>query len=249
MALSKTLSVHGGKQPSAPSIALALDVSLDASYPTGGYDFDAGAVLQELGKYDKPPEVLNVIAEPKGGYSLEYDRSTKKLKALQPKQANVTLSSAGLAIGSVSKKEVLIGNTVTFAINGVILTKTTAEVGFTATVHDIAPDASNVQEAVYLLSLNAAGAATITKGPTATGAGNAAIPDTPAGQTAIGYVRIAIAAGATPFDATSDDLDAAHITDTYVNLAHTPQDRQAKEVENGTDLSGVTNVPVTIYAH
>ena len=128
------------------------------------------------------------------------------------------VSSAGLAIGSSSKAAVKIANTVTYIHAGLFKSKTTAEVAFTATTHDIAADADTVQEACYLISLAADGTPTMTMGTIASGAGNAVVPATPSGKTAIGYVRIAVAAGSTKFDASSDDLDAAHITDTYVNL-------------------------------
>lgn len=127
-------------------------------------------------------------------------------------------SKAGLAIGSGSKAKVLITNTVNFTNNGVMLQKATAEIAFTATTHDIPANADSVQEACYLLSLNSSGTATLTMGTIATGSGNAVVPACPAGNTPIGYVRIAIAAGATPFDASTDLLDAAHITDTYVDM-------------------------------
>lgn len=143
----------------------------------------------------------------------------------------MTLAKAGLAIGATSpKKGVTIANTVTYLINGVPKTKTTAEIAFTATVHDIAANASVVREAVYLLSLAANGNATITKGVEATGAGKALVPDCPSGQAPIGHVRIAVAAGATSFDATSDDLDAGHLTVTYTDLGFIP-DKLGADVE------------------
>jgi hypothetical protein len=130
------------------------------------------------------------------------------------------LSSAGLAISSAgsAKKKVKISNTTTYLVNGVFCSKTTAEVAFTATTHDIAANASSVQEACYLLTLVADGTPTITMGTVSTGAGTALLPSVPSGGTPIGFVRIAVAAGSTIFDATSDDLDAAHLTTTYVNL-------------------------------
>lgn len=133
---------------------------------------------------------------------------------------NQCLSKAGLVIGSGSAKAVKIANTVTYSVDGQIYTKTTAEITFTATTHDIAADASTVQEAVYLLCLDAAGTGSLVKGATASGSGKALIPSVPASKCAIGAVRIAVAAGATPFDASSDDLSAAHITDTYYDFGY-----------------------------
>lgn len=132
---------------------------------------------------------------------------------------NACYSNAGLAIGATSpKKGVTITNTTVYTQNGVFKSKTTAEAAFTATVHDIPADAAVVQEAVYLVSLNN-GTPVITMGVIANGAGTALIPSPPAGHTPIGHVRIAVDAGVTPFDATSDDLDAGHLTVTYTNVA------------------------------
>jgi len=241
MALTNTLAVHEGKQPSAPLITLDVDAALDASYPPGGYAFDPAALLQSLGNYDKAPTVTHVVVESKGGWFGEYDRANNKLKVLKGGGlAAATLAFAGLAIGSGSKAKVLIANTITYVIDGVLYQKTTAEIAFTATTHDIAADAGSVQEAVYLYSVDSAGTVTVTKSPTATGAGNAAIPATPAGDAPLGYLRLAVAAGATDFDASSDLLDAAHLTDTYVNLATNPTDGlAAKEAASGEDLSTV----------
>lgn len=149
-----------------------------------------------------------------------------RLNKIMATLLNMSLSSAGLAIGSGSKKAVKIANTVTYLNDGVFCSKTTAEVAFTATTHDIAAHATNIKEACYLISLIADGTPTITMGDIAVGEGNATVPAVPSGKTPIGYVRIHVHAGATPFDATSDDLDAAHLGVTYVNLG----------VSNGTGL-------------
>lgn len=139
--------------------------------------------------------------------------------SLKSAMLNACYSNAGLAIGATSpKKGVTIANTVTYTQNGVFKTKTTGEVAFTATAHDIAADASVVREAVYLITLNN-GTPAITKGVTASGSGKAVVPDPPAGHAPIGHVRIAVAAGATSFDATTDNLDAGHLTVTYTNTA------------------------------
>lgn len=140
---------------------------------------------------------------------------------------NHAKTAAGLTIGSSDPAKVKIANTVTFLIGGVFKSKTTAEVAFTATTHDIAPHATLVKECVYLLSLKADGTAIITKGVIATGAGTALIPSTPASQAAIGHVRVAVAAGATLFDASSDALNAGHLTVTYTDVSYRPDDLTA----------------------
>lgn len=150
---------------------------------------------------------------------------------------NVATSAAGLAEGTGSKKKIKIGSTFTFLVDGVPAQKAGAEVDFTATTHDIAPDAGAAQERYYLLSIVAAGTVTVTAGVQgAAGAGTR--PATPAGGTPFGMVKITVAAGATPFDATGDDLDAAHLTVVYMDLVGVP---------NPTDLLAVqTDQPAAI---
>ncbi|HRN86067.1 MAG TPA: hypothetical protein PKU78_06060 [Candidatus Dojkabacteria bacterium] len=127
------------------------------------------------------------------------------------------LGNPVVAIGTSSKKTIKT-TTAVACVNGVLVSVTGAETAFTATTHDIAANASSVQEAVYLVVADSAGTITLVMGDIAEGAGNALIPEVPSGKVALGYARIAIAAGATAFDASSDDLDAAHITDTYVSF-------------------------------
>lgn len=131
---------------------------------------------------------------------------------------NFALADPGLCIGSSDTKKVKIANTVKFLSDGVFKSKSTAEVAFTATTHDIEADADTVQEAVYLVTLAADGTPTLTMGAIASGAGNALLPERPATGTVIGYLRLAVVAGSTDFDASSDALSAGHLTDTYVNL-------------------------------
>ena len=150
--------------------------------------------------------------------TVEWWQGMAAASALKFNSGTYALTSGALAIGSSSKAKVLIASTVNYLIAGTFYAKTTAEVAFTATTHDIAADADAVQEAVYLLSLAANGTCTITMGVIASGAGNAVIPATPANEVAIGYARIAVAAGATLFNASTDELDAVHLTDTYVNF-------------------------------
>lgn len=137
------------------------------------------------------------------------------------------LTAAGLVIGSSDPAKVKIANTVTYISNGVFKSKTTAEVAFTVTAHDIAAHASLVKEAVYLLSLNSTGTPTLTMSPIAVGAGNAVVPAAPAGNTVIGDVRIAVAAGVTSFTAATTQLNNGALTVTYRDLTFRPTDLPA----------------------
>jgi hypothetical protein len=130
------------------------------------------------------------------------------------------LSNPGVAIGSPSAAMVKIANTTVFTSNGEFKSKTTAEVPFTATTHDIPASASAVQEACYLLCLAADGTPSLVMGAIASGSGAAKWPDRPSNLTPIGGVRVAVAAGATSFDASTDNLSAGHITDTYYSFGY-----------------------------
>lgn len=260
MALGVTLTDLGGKQHTAPVMTLVLALALDTSYPTGGYAFDPQALAQTHAGVDKAPNILNVQINPKNGYIFEYVPSTKKIKVLVDSSSatnksvmqNMALSAAGLTIGSSSKKTVKIANTVTYLAAGVFKSKTTAEKAFTATTHDITANALSVQEAVYVVSLQADGTVTLTKGTTTTGAGNAPIPDGPANETVIGYLRLAVEAGAVDFDASTDELDESHLTDTYTDVSFLPQmitegpGAVLAEVANATNLSTNTAIKAII---
>lgn len=130
------------------------------------------------------------------------------------------LSNPGVVIGSTSAATVKIANTTAYTHGGVFKSKTTAEVPFTATTHDIAADADTVQEACYLLCLAADGTASLVMGDVASGSGEALWPAHPGNLTPIGGVRVAVAAGSTNFDASTDLLSATHITDTYYSFGY-----------------------------
>lgn len=134
------------------------------------------------------------------------------------------MADAGIVIGTGSAAKVKWGNSIVAAVNGKIVTVTTNEVAFTATSDDIAASATTVREAVYLVLVDAAGTVSLYKGTEASGSGQAAWPACPADKACVGAVRVAVAAGSTPFDASTDLLSAAHITDTYYNTVCSPVD-------------------------
>ncbi len=140
--------------------------------------------------------------------------------SLNTAMRNQCLSNPGIVIGTGSAAMVKIGSTTVFTSGGEFKSKTTAEVAFTATTHDIAAHATLVQEAMYMVMLAADGTPSLVMGAIASGSGAAVLPERPATGTPIGAVRVAVAAGATPFDASTDLLSAGHITDTYYNFGY-----------------------------
>ncbi len=149
--------------------------------------------------------------------ALSHQRLMTMLDELNENLQHRALTDPGLAIGSDTAK-VQIANTVKFLSGGVFKSKTTAEVAFTATTHDIEADADTIQEACYLVCLSVSGAVTLHMGAISSTDGGALLPAIPSDLTPIGYLRLQVAAGSTDFDASSDALSAGHLTDTYVNL-------------------------------
>lgn len=230
--MSLTLAVPTSKLDVADREEILLDITFDSSYPAGG----EALVPTDLPFRTGGIQIDNIDFTPQAGYVFDYDHTNQKVQVREDGTSFAAYTAAGLAIGT-DKTKVLIANTVTFAIAAEFASRTTAETAFTATDHDITAVVGSVQEAVYLLSVDANANVTITKGTTATGAAAGVVPAVPAGECAIGHVRIAVDAGSTDFDASSDDLDAAHLTVAYTDLTGTGQ---LREVLATTDLSALT---------
>jgi hypothetical protein len=128
------------------------------------------------------------------------------------------LTDPGVVIGSGSAAKVKLGGTPTYLNNGIFYAASSAEVAFTATTHDIPADADSIQEACYLLCIDASDALTLHMGAISSTDGGALLPEIPAGLTPLGYLRLQVAAGATDFNASTDLLSAGHLTDTFVDL-------------------------------
>lgn len=157
----------------------------------------------------------NTLALHQQNLMTELDRRDTVLK-------NMTFSSPGLVIGLSAAAKVKIANTTVYSSNGVFCSKSTAEVAFTATTHNIPAVLASIQEACFLLTLAADGTATLTMGAIASGAGTAVWPERPATGTPIGGVRIAVVAAApgsgTNFVAATTALDDARLSAvTYYN--------------------------------
>lgn len=80
-ALRATPDGHAGQQPSAPNIQLAVTLTLDTPYVTGGVPFDAAEIAKTLGSYDKAPAILAVQVAPKGDFIGEWDEAANTMKA------------------------------------------------------------------------------------------------------------------------------------------------------------------------
>lgn len=143
------------------------------------------------------------------------DLETLRAQIIEALNGDRLLSSPTLAIGTTSAAKVKYADLI-WQIDGMRYRIAAGEVAFTATDHDIADPDTNPREAIYVLSAGAgASSVTITKGSDAA-AGAATAPATPAGHIKFGEVLIQHN-GSAIFDASTDELSAAHLTDTYTS--------------------------------
>lgn len=139
------------------------------------------------------------------------------LTKLQTNAVDLVMSSAGLAIGSSSKAKVKIVNTFYYMIDGVMYSKSTAEVAFTATTHDVA----NAKFAAFVYSIDKDGTVTVTKSADAASLGAIVFPTVPAANVIFGVVIIN-PTGTGAFDASTTELDDATVVPNavYINTAY-----------------------------
>jgi hypothetical protein len=216
---------------------IVADVAFDNSYPHGGEEITAEGLGFRVGA-----ELDIVEAAPKEGRSVEFvpgNANAGKLLArdLIPVRVDYPVSRIGLTIGTSSAAEIKIPAVTKFVIATAFVELAAAEFPFTATTHDIAADADTPQERWFLLSTTDGINVVVTPG-TIADVGLGVPPAIPANAAVIGLVKVVVAAGATPFNATTDDLDAAHLTTTF--------EEHAGEVYQGTDLSSYS---VRVIAH
>lgn len=140
----------------------------------------------------------------------------------------LVFGKAGLDIGDATKKTVSVNADLTYSIDGVAYSfardvvedsPVPEEVAFTADDHDIPANATLVQEACYLVVIDSEGVFDLVMGEIASGGGQAKLPEVPEGVAVVGYVRVSVAAGSTIFNATTNDLDASHLTVAYTDLS------------------------------
>lgn len=156
---------------------------------------------------------------------------------------NRCLTKGILAINAGSAATIKTTNAITFTVDGVLLTKAALSAQSMAITHGAFGDpvasgpAAYVQPVLttvfYVVALNAAGTVAIVQGCFAGQnmvfpndlskviVGNGAIPDEPAGYTAIGVIKVALA-GAATFTPGTTALDAASVTATYFDIAILP---------------------------
>lgn len=205
---------------------------------SGTVEGTGSAINVKVGFQPRRIEVVNIDTENPIKAVMRWLTGMVAASALK-KVGNVCLSAPGLAIGTTDAAEVRVVNTTAYLSKGVFKSKSAAEVAFTATTHDMA----DLSTCKYLISINAAGTLSITKGnEVLTADGGSLIPATPAGDTALGYIQI-VTSGAV-FNATTDLLSAGHITDTYVDLSSVGGEE--KVTANGITVYSGEAPPVTL---
>jgi hypothetical protein len=137
----------------------------------------------------------------------------QKMRDLLLRMLNACFGKAGLAEGTNAATIKTVA-AVDYCIDGLIYTK--------AITDNIAITAAAVQAistfCKYLVSVDAAGTVTVTKGTEAATSALALVPALPASSAPIGYFEIATD-GVTTYTAGTTDNGAAGITDTYQDMS------------------------------
>ena len=121
---------------------------------------------------------------------------------------NFVRTDPTLAIGTSSAKAVK-ASAFTFNIKGMPIAHAGAETAFTATTHDVADGYTRK----FILEVPAGGTIVITPGTAVLAGATCTAPATTAAHAKLGEVQIT--ADGAIFNATTDDLDASHLTVTY----------------------------------
>jgi len=120
-------------------------------------------------------------------------------------------TSGTLAIGT-TKSKIQTTTIINYCIDGIMYVKAATDDLFVFTDVTVQPISTTRH---YLLCLDAAGTASIVTGTATT------LPDAPAGTCPVGYVKV-VTSGAGTFIPATTLLDAAQVTETYVNLSCAP---------------------------
>lgn len=133
------------------------------------------------------------------------------LVKLQKGVADCLFNSGGLAIGSSSKKKVKVANTIYGLIDGVLFSKTTAEVTLAGTI-------TNAKFNVYVITVKNDGTLTARMGTEGAALINVVLPTVPVDEQIIGFA-IVNPTGTGNFVGGTTDLDDATVVPNavYVN--------------------------------
>jgi len=129
--------------------------------------------------------------------------------------ANMPLGGT-IGIGTTSKAKVKVLTQIDFLYHGKLKSvAASTEVAFTATDDDITADADTDQDRTYLLVSNGTTTKLVAGVQADTGLSEDPSEALIGDNTVLGRIVLTVADGSTDFDASTDELDAAHITDVY----------------------------------
>jgi hypothetical protein len=129
--------------------------------------------------------------------------------------ANMPLGGT-IGIGTTSKAKVKVLTQIDFLYHGKLKSvAANTEVAFTATDDDITADADTDQDRTYLLVSNGTTTKLVAGVQADTGLSEDPSEALIGDNTVLGRIVLTVADGSTDFDASTDELDAAHITDVY----------------------------------
>ena len=141
--------------------------------------------------------------------------------ALREALGNMCFTAAGLAEGT-NANTIQTAAIANYSIDGVLYTKAiTDNIAMTA-----AAAQADLTTCMYLVSIDAAGAVTITKGEEAStlaiaaGTAEAKLPDLPDAQCALGAFKIVLSGGT--FTSGTTDLSGTGVTDTFYDYSIMP---------------------------
>lgn len=141
----------------------------------------------------------------------EYNKLRAAMLTLSRLVTNALLATGTVAIGT-TKSKVRTTAIATYLVDGALKTKAATDDLWTLSGDDVIAERYNI----YLLYLDAAGAASIAAGTAAAALADVVVPEPEASKSIIGHLVVQTAA-ATTFEPGTTLLDAAGITATYVN--------------------------------
>ena len=149
-------------------------------------------------------------------YTMADAALREALGKIQTYLADGIFNSGALAIGSGSKKKILIASTVYAIKSGVIFAKTTAEITLTT-----AANVANAKFNILVVSMTSAGVVTVSVGTEGASLAAVVIPTVPTANVVLGFVIIN-PTGTGGFVGGTTDLDDATVVPgaVYVNTVY-----------------------------
>jgi len=186
--------------------------------------------------------MLDTLTTDLNANKTKFDAHTHQVEGIM----DMGLSKAGLAIHGVNSENVLTANDFEYGIAGVAYSYAAqAEIDISALTFT-PTELATANQRIFLLYVTSAGVLDILEGDDHATA--AVVPPTPAGRVALGYIKVVNASGA-GFTLGTTGLDAAGITDTYVDLiGNAAGGQELISAAPGSDTAEVAQGTATAFA-